>query len=159
VVELDLDLLPDAVVRIDAGHVVVAANAAAEQLAGAALTGRRLADALDPLDPDGRGVFATCWPRAAVLRSVSAMPELELVIRGADGVRRAVNVTARYERDASGALTGAVLVLRPVRRLSSPSIHRADALAAVGGPSGSCPAITLSSVESDGLPAGDPPNS
>lgn len=158
-VELDLDLLPNAVVRIDASHVVIAANAAAEELAGSALVGRGLADALDPVDPDGRGVFATCWPRAAALRSVSAMPELELVIRGADGVRRAVDVTARYERDASGALTGAVLVLRPARRHSSLPTNRTDAVAAVGVPGGSCPATTLPRVDSEGPIAGDPPNS
>ena len=157
--DLDLDLLPDAVVRIDASHVVLAANAAAEELAGSALVGRGLADALDPLDPDGRGVFATCWPRAAVLRSVSAMPELELVIRGADGVRRAVNVTARYERDTSGALTGAVLAFRPVRRHSSPPTDHADALVDGGGPGGSCRAVALPRVDSEGPIAGDPPNS
>jgi hypothetical protein len=112
VVEIDLDLLPDPVIRLDSDRVVVATNAAAEALAGAPLVGRPLADTLAPKDAQGRGVFGTCWPAGAGLRSVRATSPLSLTVAHADGQRRAVEVTAHFERDPGGALRGAVLVLR-----------------------------------------------
>lgn len=114
--ELDLDLLPDAVIRLDADRVVVAANTAAEALAGGALVGRPLADTLVPKDGQGRGIFGDCWPTGAALRSVSGMPEQVVTVRAGDGERASVRVTARYERADDGALTGAVLALRGPRR-------------------------------------------
>jgi hypothetical protein len=116
VADLDADLLPDAVVRLDAARVVVAANAAATALAGGPLMGQPLADTLEPVDNDGRGLFGTCWPSSSALRSVTTMPEQDLTVRSADGERFPVRVTARYERDAAGTLLGAVLVLRPADR-------------------------------------------
>ncbi len=114
--ELDIDLLPDPVLRLDANRVVVAANAAAVALAGQPLLGRPLADALDPKDTQGRGVFGDCWPAGATLRSVNAMPELPITVLVGEGERLGVKVTARYERDGDGALVGAILSLRPPRR-------------------------------------------
>ena len=113
---IDIELVPDPVVRLDAERCVVAANSAAERLAGTLVVGRPLSDTLDPLDGQKRSVFGTCWPTAAALRSVSGAPEQVLSIATGDGERLDVKVTARYERDADGSLTGAVLVLRAPRR-------------------------------------------
>jgi signal transduction histidine kinase len=114
---IDLDLLPDPVVRIDAGNVVVAANAAAVELAGGRdVVGRTLAEALDPRDRDGRSLLGDCWPGAAALRSVASMPEQPVTIAGPEGVRIAARLTARYERGADGKLAGAVVAIRCQRR-------------------------------------------
>lgn len=114
--EIDLDLLPDPVVRLDADRVVVAANVAAERLAGAPVVGRPLTAALDPRDGQDRSVFGDCWPNGASLRSVASVPEQLLTVTGPPGERQEVRVTARYERDDAGSLLGAVLVLRAPRR-------------------------------------------
>jgi len=114
---LDLDLLPDPVLRLDAGNVVVAANRAALDLAdGAELVGRRLAEVLDPRDRDNRSLLGDCWPQPASLRSVSMLPETGATVVGPGGQRIRARVTARYERDDDGTLTGAVVVVRPDRR-------------------------------------------
>ena len=114
---LDLDLLPDPVVRLDAGNVVVAANRAATELArGAPLVGTRLADVLDPRDREGQSLLGDCWPASASLRSVTAVPEHRVTVAGPDGERIGARLTARYERDGGGALTGAVVAIRPDRR-------------------------------------------
>ena len=115
--ELDIDLLPDPVVRIDAGNVVVAANRAARDLAGGGdLVGRQLADVLDPRDKDGQSLLGDCWPRAASLRSVTALPEHRVTIAGADSTRLPARLTARYERDGGGRIAGAVVAIRVERR-------------------------------------------
>ncbi|MGH9136523.1 MAG: sensor histidine kinase [Acidimicrobiales bacterium] len=124
---IDLDLLPDAVVRLDADRLIVAANAAAAQLAGAVspdeLLGKSLVDVLDPRDLDGRSLLGECWPPAASLRSVVALPDQAVTVKGVghaggqvDGQRIQVRVAGRYERDANGVVSGAVLSLRPPRR-------------------------------------------
>ncbi len=114
---IDLDLLPDPVVCIDAANVVVAANGAAVALAGGAdLVGRRLAEVLDPRDRDGRSFLGDCWPASAALRSVGSVPEQGVTVSSDDGQRIAARLTARYERDADGRLTGAVVAIRPQRR-------------------------------------------
>ena len=82
---LDLDLLPDPVVRLDADRVVVAANAAADALAGSAA---RRASARRDARPAGRAgpwLFGDCWPTGATLRSVSGMPEQVVVHPGRSG--------------------------------------------------------------------------
>jgi signal transduction histidine kinase len=114
---LDLDLLPDPVVRIDAANVVVAANQAAVDLAGGVeLVGTRLADVLDPRDRESRSVLGDCWPASASLRSVSMVPDSPVTVVGSGGERVAARLTARYERNGNGELLGAVIVLRPARR-------------------------------------------
>lgn len=114
---IELDLLPDALVRIDAEHVVIAANAAAVHLAaGSELVGKRLGDVLDPRDRDGRSVLGECWPASSSLRSVTAVPEHPVTIAGPDGERFGARLTARYVRDVDGHVAGAVVLLRPDRR-------------------------------------------
>jgi signal transduction histidine kinase len=50
------------------------------------------------------------------MRSVQGMPEQVVTVSGTDGERVAARLTARYERDADGTLTGAVVALRAQRR-------------------------------------------
>lgn len=114
--DIALDLLPDPVLRVDAGHLVVAANRAAVDLAGAPLVGAKLADVLDPRDAAGRSVLGDCWPPSAALGSVVAVPEQAVTVARAGGERTAARLTARYLRDTGGGLAGAVVALRPERR-------------------------------------------
>jgi signal transduction histidine kinase len=113
---IDLELLPDPVLRLDASRVVVAANVAAERLAGTPVVGRPLADTLDPRDGQKRSVFGDCWPGGAALRSVGGVPEQTLSVAVGGDERLEVRVTARYERADDGSLAGAVLVVRAPRR-------------------------------------------
>jgi signal transduction histidine kinase len=131
VAELDADLVPDPVIRLDGGWVVVAANAAAVALAGRPIVGQALADTLAPSDSGGRGLFGTCWPSSAALPSVTLMPEQALTVRVGDGSRIPVRVTARYERDDAGQLAGAVLVLRPAHRRGDGEPTGAEVVATV----------------------------
>lgn len=119
------DRLPDAVLELDAAGAVRAMNAAASALTGYPadeLVGRPLAETLQPRSTDGRTLLAGGWHPSTRLRSVTGIPEQEIRLRGAGGRERRALVTGRYERDADGALTGAVLVLRDAgrRRVGTP---------------------------------------
>lgn len=110
-----IDLLPDAVVRLDAQRRIEAVNDAVSVLTGyakSALVGRDIVDALDPRTPEGRPCWPDGWHRAARLRSVTAMPEQDVILRNAEAMSVRTFVTGAYERDADGVLMGLVLVLR-----------------------------------------------
>jgi signal transduction histidine kinase len=109
------DRLPDAVLEVDGDCRIRAANAAAAALTGhpvEALVGQLLTDDLEPRGPDGRSLCALGWHPSARLPSVTRIPEQEVWLRTASGRQVRSLVTGRYERDADGRLTGAVLVLR-----------------------------------------------
>ncbi|MEA2844179.1 MAG: hypothetical protein QOJ69_1850 [Actinomycetota bacterium] len=111
----DLDRLPDAVLECDADRRVTSANLAATTLLGypnGELVGSDVETLLQPRDADGRGLFAGGWHRSALLRSVRTIPEHEVRLRAAGGTEVRVMVTGRYERDAEGRVSSAVLVLR-----------------------------------------------
>jgi signal transduction histidine kinase len=131
---IDLGLLPDAVLVLDAERRIVAANEPAAELAGVrtdTLAGRPLADVYDPRDAEGCTVLGECWPAAAeAMRSVTAMPETVTRISTPAG-SVAVRVTARYLRDGGGNLTGAVIALRPLRRRSDAEPTGAEVVATV----------------------------
>ena len=113
------DRLPDAVLELDAAGAVRAMNAAAAAFTGyraEELVGRPCAEALHPRSADGRSLLTGGWHPSTRLRSVTGIPEQEIRIRGAGGRERRALVTGRYERDAEGAVTGAVLVLRDAGR-------------------------------------------
>jgi len=113
--DIALDRLPDAVLELDGGCRIRAANAAASTLTGLRadeLVGCLLADVLEPRSSDGRSLMAGGWHPSAQLRSVSRIPEQEVWLRAAQGRPLRALVTGRYERDAGGRVTGAVLVLR-----------------------------------------------
>jgi PAS domain S-box-containing protein len=116
---IDADLLPDAVLRVDADRRVTEANQAAAALTGYSqeeLEGSILDDLLDPRGRDGKPLLAQGWHTSTRLRSVARIPEQEVRIRGANDGRLRATVTGRYERDGDGRLTGAVLTLRDYGR-------------------------------------------
>lgn len=109
-----LDLLPDAVVRLDRDRRIVAANSVAARLTGYPVdelvgTDLRL---LDPTDADGKPVWADGWHPSAKLRSVHSLPEQEVNLRCRDASAVRAYATGRYDRDEEGRLCGLVLVLR-----------------------------------------------
>jgi signal transduction histidine kinase len=111
--------LPDAVLELDKDRRVVGANRAAEALTGLGvddMLGRRCEDLLDPRGRDGKPLFDSGWHPSVRLRSVTRIPEHEVRLRGADDRELRVNLTGCYERDAEGALRGAILVLRDAER-------------------------------------------
>ena len=110
-----IELLPDAVVRLDTERRIVEANPAAADLTGHpvdALVGAACDELLDPRGRDGRPVWADGWHPSVNLRSVRTLPEQEVTLRRADGEDVRAYVTGAYERNGDGSLTGAVLVLR-----------------------------------------------
>jgi signal transduction histidine kinase len=116
---IDLDLLPDAVLRVDADRRVTDANQACTELTGYPfdeLEGNRLEDLLDPRGGDGKPLLEDGWHRSTRLRSVARIPEQEVRIRRANHGFMRATVTGRYERDGDGRLTGAVLSLRDYGR-------------------------------------------
>ncbi|HEV7887360.1 MAG TPA: HAMP domain-containing sensor histidine kinase [Acidimicrobiales bacterium] len=112
----DLDLLPDAVLHIDADRRIVAANQAAAALTGVPvdrLVGQDVSEALFPRSKDGKPLLDGTWHHSTMLRSVHRLPEHEVTIRRADDEDMRTFVTGRYQRNGDGGLTGAVLALRP----------------------------------------------
>jgi PAS domain S-box-containing protein len=108
------DLLPDAVLCVDASLHITEANQAATELTGypeAELVGQSCG-MLVPRAKDGRPLLEGGWHPSALLRSVRQVPEQEITLLRADGGPTPVYVVGRYQRDAGGALTGAVLTLR-----------------------------------------------
>src|SRR4051812_28773362 len=116
---IDVDQLPDAVLRVDADRPVVEADQAAPELTGYTrqeLEGNRLEDLLDPRGRDGKPLLSDGWHPSTRLRSVARIPEQEVRIRGANNGHLRATVTGRYTRDEDGRLTGAVLSLRDFGR-------------------------------------------
>jgi PAS domain S-box-containing protein len=114
-----IDLLPDAIVVLDAHRTITAVNeAAAELLARPAkdLLGASADEVLEPRTRDGKLVWADGWPRAALLIRVRRIPEQEVDVMAGNGRAVRVAVTGRYRRDGDGRLVGAVLSLRPIER-------------------------------------------
>ncbi|HEX7169014.1 MAG TPA: ATP-binding protein [Acidimicrobiales bacterium] len=110
-----LDLMPDAVIRIDADRKIIEVNAAISTFTGLGrddLVGRDIVEALDPRTPDGRPCWPNGWHSAARMRSVHSIPEQVVALRRSDEQTIRVFVTGSYLRDGDGALDGVVLVLR-----------------------------------------------
>jgi PAS domain S-box-containing protein len=112
-----VDLLPYAVLRLDAERRVVAANAGLLRLTGYQpneLTGRQWPEVMDGRFGQAGAPSPADWHRSVRLRSVRSLPEQALIIRTRSGHDTLVSVGASYQRDGAGNLTGAVLVLREV---------------------------------------------
>jgi len=110
-----LDLLPDAVLRLDADRRIVAANAAATHLTGYSLdelVGADCRELLQPRSPDGRPVWPNGWHPSVSLRSVHSLSEQEVTVRRHDTAAVRTYVTGCYLRDDEGRLESVVLVLR-----------------------------------------------
>ncbi len=114
-----IELLPDAIIVLDALRTITAVNEAAAELLGRPakdLLGASADEMLEPRTRDGKQVWANGWPRAALLIRVRRIPEQEIDVRGGDGNHVRVAVTGRYRRDGDGRLDGVVLALRPIER-------------------------------------------
>jgi len=114
-----VDLLPDAAIRLDAAGRIVDANAMAVQLTGyplSTLLGSSCAELLDPQTPNGAALLADGFHRSSGLRSVTGIPEHPVRVLRADGGEVIVHVTGSYQRDPSGAVTGATLAVREAGR-------------------------------------------
>jgi signal transduction histidine kinase len=114
-----IDLLPDAIVVLDAHRTITAVNeAAADLLVRPAkdLLGASADEMLEPRTRDGKLVWADGWPRAALLSRVRRIPEQEVDVMAGDGRSVRVAVTGRYRRSDDGRLDGVVLALRPIER-------------------------------------------
>jgi signal transduction histidine kinase len=117
--DLAPDLLPDAVLQLDANRRIVAVNAAAVALTGypsQELVGQPCADLLDPRGKDGKPVWLEDWHPSARVRSVRLLPEQEITLRRANGSDVRTFTTGAYGRDGTGELTGIVLLLREAGR-------------------------------------------
>ncbi|MEY2565627.1 MAG: hypothetical protein QOE35_156 [Actinomycetota bacterium] len=109
------DLLPDAVLLLDAERRITNANPAAADLTGHRLddlVGASCEELLEPRGRDGHPVWDDGWHPSARLRSVRTLPEQEVTLRRADGEDVRTYVTGAYQRNGDGSLIGAVLVLR-----------------------------------------------
>jgi PAS domain S-box-containing protein len=129
-----LDLLPDAVIVLDRARRIGAVNPAACDLTGygrAELVGRPCAELLDPRDGTGQRVWVERWPAAAVLPSVKSLVEQRISLRRCDGSRVLAAATGSYQRAPDGAITGAVLCLRPEARRSTPGGTGSDVVCIV----------------------------
>ncbi len=116
---MKIDLLPDAVIAVDEALRIIAVNDAACRLTGYPeneLVGQPCAQRLRPRDGAGAALCADGWHRSAILRSVKALAEQTITLRGRDGRDVTAAVTGAYRRDASGAVTGAVWCLRTASR-------------------------------------------
>lgn len=110
-----VDLLPDALVGLDAETRVTFVNRAALDLTGYRaedLTGRSCGETLSARDLDGRPLLSGGWHPSTRLRSVRGMSQQTVVVRRRDGRDLVASLTGSYQRDASGALTGALISLR-----------------------------------------------
>ena len=113
-----MNLLPDAIVRLDGDRRICEVNAAARRLLGREpdeVVGAKCVDAIRPRALDGTPLLAEGWPRAAALASTRGIAEQEITVATSRGDLR-VRVTGAYERGADGHVSGAVLALRPAAR-------------------------------------------
>lgn len=111
-----LDLLPDAVLRLDADRRILEANPATVELTGYdldKLLGQPCGDLLDVRSKNGHPLLLDGWHPSALLRSVRLIPEQEVVLRRVDGEDVHAFVTGTYQRNGDGSVAGAVVVLRP----------------------------------------------
>jgi PAS domain S-box-containing protein len=119
-----IDLLPYAVIQLDADRRVLAGNAVLARLTGYQpneLTGRHWPEVMGGRFGQASSPEPAEWHRSARLRSVRSLPEQALIIRTRSGHDTLVSVAGSYQRDADGTLTGAVLVLRSAGRRSDQS--------------------------------------
>ncbi len=124
------DELPDAVLQLDPGAVVVEANAAARRLLGHDPVGRSLAEVCEPRTPAGHALCEHGLPAAARLRSVGAIPDQPVVVRAAAG-DVTVQVAGTYIRGEDGALLGVVLSIRPPTRRAHPPANPIEIVSTV----------------------------
>ena len=124
------DELPDAILQLDAGGVVVEANVCARRLLGCDPVGLPVGEVCDPRTASGQPVCERGLPRAARLRSVTRIVDQPLVLRTAAG-EVAVQVAGTYLRGDDGHLLGAVISLRPPARRPHPAANPIEIVSTV----------------------------
>ena len=113
------DELPDGVLRLDPGAIVVEANAAARRFLGGEVLGRTLAQVCEPRTPTGMPLCEHGLPAAARLRSVTRIVDQPVLVRTTRG-ECTVQVAGSYLRADDGRLLGALVSMRPPARRSHP---------------------------------------
>ena len=124
------DELPDAVLQLDPGGVVVEANAWARRLLGADPVGRAFGEVCEPRTPGGQLVCEQGLPPSARLRSVTRIVDQPLLVRTAAG-DLTVQVAGTYLRGDDGRLLGAVVSLRPPARRPHPPANPIEIVSTV----------------------------
>jgi len=124
------DELPDAILQLDAGGVVVDANAVARRLLGGDPVGRTFGDVCDPRTPRGDAVCERGLPAAARLRSVSRIVDQPLLLRTPAG-EVTVQMAGTYLRGDGGHLLGVVVSLRPPARRPHPAANPIEIVSTV----------------------------
>jgi signal transduction histidine kinase len=117
-VESAYDALPDGVVVADENGVVTDVNAAALRILGPGdWTGRRLAEVLPLVDPQGRDWW-TCTRPYDGLSTRVRQPERWLTLARPGQPDRSLLVTAAYKRGADRAVTSVIVCLRDTKARS-----------------------------------------
>jgi len=124
------DELPDAVLELDAGAVVVEANAVARRLFGIDPVGRPLHEVCDPRTPGGQPLCEDGLPASSRLRSVIRIADQPVIIRTRSG-DATVQVAGTYRRGDGGRLLGAVVSLRPPTRRAHPPLNPIEIVSTV----------------------------
>jgi signal transduction histidine kinase len=124
------DELPDAVLQLDAGGVVVEANGPARRLFGDDPVGRSVADVCDPRTPAGAPLCDHGLPPASRLRSVTRIVDQPVCVRTRHG-DITVQVAGRYLRGEDGHLRGVVLSIRPPTRRAHPPANPIEIVSTV----------------------------
>jgi len=124
------DELPDAVLQLDPGAVVVEANAPARRLLGTDPVGRSLAEVCEPRTPAGRPLCEHGLPPSARLRSVGRIADQPVVVRTSAG-DVTVQVAGAYLRGDDGHLLGVVVSMRPPARRAHPPANPIEIVSTV----------------------------
>ena len=124
------DELPDAVLQLDPGGVVVEANAVARRLLGCDPVGRPLAEVCEPRTATGQLLCEGGLARSARLRSVNRIVDQPVILRTPSG-ELTVQVAGTYLRGDDGHLLGAVLSLRPPARRTHPAANPIEIVSTV----------------------------
>ena len=119
---IDPDLVPYAVVVVDAQRRITAANRAAEDLLGTPageLVGVSFDERVDARGPDGLPLWTVV--AAAAEAGVRTLREQQATVQRADGAKITVHAAGSIEIGDDGRVEGQVFVLRPDTDGAGPS--------------------------------------
>lgn len=125
----DLELLPDAVVVVDADLRVRAVNELAGRMVGVParrLVGRPAAQAVPVRETDGRDWWTCSAGFDVDPRLLPRIPERMLYVYGSSGRPRPVLVTGRRIADEQGRVGRVCVAMRPAGRRADPEQQRGD---------------------------------
>lgn len=119
---MNVSNLPVAVLVLDADRTVLDVNEATLSMLGYSrdeMLGKPCGSLLRPRTSTGEDLLVD-WHRSARLRSTRRINEQDVLVRRGDGSEIELLVDGGYERDESGALVGATLLLRRRHRGQRP---------------------------------------